>query len=68
MPNDRTGSNGHKLETHEFESEHQNILFMERVTEHWNRMPREVTQSASVEILKTHLGKILERLLETTLL
>lgn len=68
MPNDRTGSNGHKLETHEFESEHQNILFMERVTKHWNRMPREVTQSASVEILKTHLGKILERLLETTLL
>lgn len=68
VPNDRTGSNGHKLETHEFESEHENILFMEMVTKHWNRMPREVMESASAEILRTHLGMILERLLETTLL
>lgn len=41
---------------------------MERVTKHWKRMPREVMESASVEILKTHLDMILERLLETILL
>ena len=27
-----------------------------RVTEQWNRLPREVVESPSVEILKAHLG------------
>lgn len=68
VPNDRTGSNGHKQGKHESQSEHKNILFMERVTRHWNKMPREVMESALVEILKTHPDITLGNRLETTLL
>jgi len=38
-------------------------FFPLRVTEHWNRLPREVVESASLEILKTRLDKILYSLL-----
>jgi len=33
--------------------------FTVRVTEHWNRLPREVVESNSVEIFKTHLDAYL---------
>ena len=43
-------------------------FFPLRVTEHWNRLPREVVESPSLEIFKTHLDKILCNLLWVTLL
>ena len=38
------------------------------LTEHWNRLPREVVESPSVEIFKTRLDKVLCSLLWVTLL
>jgi len=34
-----------------------------RVTEHWNRLPREVVESPSLETFKTRLDKVLCSLL-----
>jgi len=38
-------------------------FFPLRVTEHWNRLPREAAESPSLEIFKTRLDKFLCSLL-----
>jgi len=56
--------NGHKLK-------HRNMrknFFTLRVTEHWNRLPREVVECPSLEIFKTRLDAVLCSLLWVTLL
>ena len=45
----RARGNGHKLERRNF---HTNVR--KRVTEHWNRLPRVVVKSPSLEMFKTH--------------
>ena len=43
-------------------------FFPLRVTEHWHRLPKEVVESASLEIFQTRLDKVLCSLLWVTLL
>ncbi|GAB0182391.1 mitochondrial enolase superfamily member 1 [Grus japonensis] len=63
VPSDRTRDNRHQLEHRKFLLNMRKNFFTLRVTEHWHRLPREVVESPSLEIFKTHLDTILCNLL-----
>jgi len=65
VPSDRTRGNGHKLKRGKLQL-HLNMrknFFTLMVTEHWNRLPREVAESPSLEVIKTCLDAVLCNLL-----
>ena len=64
VPSNRTRGNGHR----KFCLDMRKNFFTLRVTEPWNRLPREVVESPSLEIFQTHLDKVLCSLLWVTLL
>ena len=60
----RTKGNSHELKHRKFCTNMWRKFFTVRVTEHWNRLPRGVVDSSSLEIFKAHLDTYLCSLLE----
>jgi len=60
---DRTRDYRHKLKHKIFHMNMRKRFFALRVMEHWNRPPRGVVESSSLEMFKTCLDKVLCNLL-----
>jgi len=63
VPSETTRGNRHKLKHRKFHLNRRKNFSTLRVVEHWNRLPREVVESLSLEIFKTLLNEVLCNLL-----
>lgn len=64
----KTRGNGHKVKHRGFSLNIRKHIFTVRVTQHWHRLPREILEYPSLEILKIHLDTALSNWLRMALL